>query len=624
MVKKYNTKIITLILVGMILINSVLVINSKQTQAEQPFFTLVAKSPWYNGNQFEHLAYFNLIARQLERIGINIDVIVQDCASFEFPEIIAIRNFDITMITTSVIFTYNLLMELYSENGSLNMFGYNTEMDWDEKLGTGKNQWYLEQMNAILPPNSNDSIQHFWEWEQYLMDELLLMQPLASKKNYCKYWDNLQGFNYTEGILQSWGKMNWDGTHLSQKNTSEIVISKSQWKELNPIFQKDKQYSSIFLTELIMDPLFRLDPNYTIKPHLAEGYTLINNTHVRINLREGIKWQSDSDGNFTDEYFDAEDVYFTLYCRKNIASSSYSKISWLKDMTIIDPYTIDLFIDADQLTIENEPCSQFLVELCKMILPEHYLNQTQNEFDAPDITHPSWASFSTNCFGTGLFELNSVNWGFETKLNINPKCWWLNSTITNDPTLDWENRFGTFSSNISQLRLLSFQHKIEAMYNFDEGLIDISPNFDLKPSNTIGCEIQEKKPTHLIFMAYNLRETRKYLGIRDPCPKDPSIAKGLAIRKAIAYAINRIEMNDVVKGGEYYIPNNPICEARKIWCNPNIIQYNHDLEKAKYYMELAGYAEPVIMGFEFADWLCLSFIVSIFILTFKRKQRMRK
>jgi hypothetical protein len=29
-----------------------------------------------------------------------------------------------------------------------------------------------------------------------------------------------------------------------------------------------------------------------------------------------------------------------------------------------------------------------------------------------------------------------------------------------------------------------------------------------------------------------------------------------------------------------------------IWCNPNIIRYNHDLDKAREYMELAGFDIP--------------------------------
>ncbi|MHA1186977.1 MAG: ABC transporter substrate-binding protein [Candidatus Heimdallarchaeota archaeon] len=223
-----------------------------------------------------------------------------------------------------------------------------------------------------------------------------------------------------------------------------------------------------------------------------------------------------------------------------------------------------------------------------------------------------------------MFDLKSFYAGFETILNVNPDCWWLNSTITNDLDLDWVNRFGSFTSNITQLRINIHTSSTEAMLNFDAGLNDILLNLGSKSISSIDCNIQEKMSFIFTFLGYGIRSTDRIIGNREPCANDPSITKGLAVRKAISYAINRDEFNTIVHSGEGYVVDNPFFEARKIWCNPNIIQYNHDLEKAKYYMELAGYAEPVIMGFEFADWLCLSFIVSIFILTFKRKQRMRK
>ncbi|MCF2144499.1 MAG: hypothetical protein K9W42_12435 [Candidatus Heimdallarchaeota archaeon] len=33
---------------------------------------------------------------------------------------------------------------LYNKNGSLNFFSYDGGMDWDNSLGTGKNEWYMK------------------------------------------------------------------------------------------------------------------------------------------------------------------------------------------------------------------------------------------------------------------------------------------------------------------------------------------------------------------------------------------------------------------------------------------------------------------------------------------------
>lgn len=84
----------------------------------------------------------------------------------------------------------------------MNLFGYNTSIDYNATLGTGINQWFLEQGKRIMPAFSEERTQHYWAWEQYLMDELLCML-LFSYKSYIAYWANLQGDNYSDGIVQS-------------------------------------------------------------------------------------------------------------------------------------------------------------------------------------------------------------------------------------------------------------------------------------------------------------------------------------------------------------------------------------------------------------------------------------
>jgi len=93
----------------------------------------------------------------------------------------------------------------------------------------------------------------------------------------------------------------------------------------------------------------------------------------------------------------------------------------------------------------------------------------------------------------------------------------------------------------------------------------------------------------LTFFCYNIRPDREDIGNWDPCENAPDIPKGLAVRKAIAYAIDRFEINDVIHRGEYAISDTPLYPKMGIWNNPNIIRYNHDLDKAREYMTKAGY-----------------------------------
>ena len=61
------------------------------------------------------------------------------------------------------------------------------------------------------------------------------------------------------------------------------------------------------------------------------------------------------------------------------------------------------------------------------------------------------------------------------------------------------------------------------------------------------------------------------------------------IRKAISYPINRAEMTNIIHRDLYKIIDHPIFYKMGIWCNPDIIRYNYDIEKAEEYMRIAGY-----------------------------------
>lgn len=577
-----NTLLISIILT--IFAANVTVIHPLKTEAAAYHFTLEALA-------HQRIDYFNFFKQQLARIAINLDVRVVDWSTY-VGELFVYRNFDLTYLGLSGGGLDPDFTGVYNENGSLNIFGYDTSLDWDEEKGTGLNEWYIREGTRIIPPNSPERVQHYWDWQNYFMDNICPLLPAFSPKTYEAYWSNLIGYNYTDGILQSWGKMSWDGTHTGQINTNEVVIADAAWSDLNPLFQDDT--ASSFISSACMDPLVWYDSDMTSWPHIAKSLAHINDTHVRITLREGIKWASDKDGNFTNEYLDVKDVYFTIFCWKYVSDNNHS-FHWLENMAIVDDFTIDLFIDGNSSTIENEPDARYLPDLTFLIMPEHYLNQTQLvDGVTPDITHASWNVFGNHSFGTGLFEISEYLEGNETILTVNLDCWRLNATLTNDPELDWLRRFGDFSEGLNQLRIRIIPDLQTSLLEFEAGKVDID-SITWNPSKRaefladIRFDIQSRLQSFFAFVAYNMRETRAHIGSREPCPNAPSITKGLAVRKAISYAINLEEINNNLHGGEYVISHTPLYPALGIWNNPNIIRYDFNLEMADYYMYLAGY-----------------------------------
>lgn len=555
-----------------------------KTEAVKYHFTL-------EGLAHSGVDYFIYFRQHLARIGIQLDIRVVDWPTY-IGELFAHRNFDITYLGLYGGGFDPDFTGIYDENGLMNIFGYDTSMDWDDDLGTGKNEWYMREGSKIVPPDSQERVQHYWEWQDYFMDKLCPLLPAFSPKSYSAYWSNLIGYNYTDGVLQSWGKMSWDGSHTGQIDTSEIVVIDAAWSNLNPLFQDD--YTSSFISSAIMDPLIWYDSDMTAWPHLAESYTHVNDTHVRIEIREGIKWASDLERNFTNEYLDVEDIYFTLYCWKYVSNDQHL-FDWLENMVIVDNFTLDIFIDGNSTTEENEPYAPYLPALTIRIMPEHYLNQTQLvDGVTPDKNHTSWEIFKNHCFGTGLFEINQYSEGIETILSMNPESWRLNTSITSDPTLDWNRRFGDFSGGLNQLRIRIIPDIQSSLLEFEAGKVDIqeigwNPDKRDEYSTDIRFDMQSKVSFSLSFIAYNMRESRPHIGSREPCPNDPSITKGLAVRKAISYAINLVEINNNIHGGEHIISYTPLYPALGIWNNPDIIRYDYNLAMAEYYMYLAGY-----------------------------------
>ncbi|MBK5113943.1 MAG: hypothetical protein JJE41_09955 [Candidatus Heimdallarchaeota archaeon] len=582
-----RSKILPCILVVLVLCTNIVSIQPKKTEATTYYFTL---DGLISGGGTRVDAFY-LMREQLARVGILMSIRNVDWHEY-VGELIAFRNFDITYLGLSGGGVSPDFTGVYNENGSLNMFGYDTSMDWDEELGTGKNEWYLREGTKIMPPQSEERILHYWEWQDYLMDKICPILPTFSPRGYNAYWANLNGYNMTDGILQSWGKMSWTGLHEGQESVDELVITDATWSDLNPLFQDDS--SSRFISSACLDPLIWYDEDLSVHPHLAESVTHINETHVRIKIREGIKWASDPEGNFTNEYLDVDDVYFTFYCWSNDFSPIFN---WLVDMKKIDKYTLDIFIDDDSHLEGNQPSEGYLYDISKKILPEHYLNQTQlGDNITPDITHPSWNIFTTNCFGTGLFEISDFKEGIETTLTLRPDCWRLNTTLTSDPELDWTNRFGAFSSGLNQLRIRIIPDLIKSLQEFEAGKSDIEAvtwNREKKTEfeQDSRFRIQSYVGYVFSFVAYNMRENRYLIGSRDPCPNDPSMTIGLAIRKAINHAINRVEINKILHYGEYEIYNSPLYPKMGIWINPDIIKYDFDLCKAKDYLYKAGFGD---------------------------------
>ena len=208
-----------MILLICLFINNIITIGCNDAVSEDMSLTLTARI------RFSGSEYFNIIKEDLAKININLDIEVLDWQSY-VSEVLMFGDFDLSHIT---LIGRGIdpaeVSQIYSADNLLNFFGYENELDYDEEYGMGKNEWYIKEGLEILPLDSNERISHYWNWQNYLMDEILPCQPLLTLKDYCVVWNNLEGYNYSDGLIKSWGKMTWDGLHSNQITTDEVVIS---------------------------------------------------------------------------------------------------------------------------------------------------------------------------------------------------------------------------------------------------------------------------------------------------------------------------------------------------------------------------------------------------------------
>ncbi|MCF2143300.1 MAG: ABC transporter substrate-binding protein [Candidatus Heimdallarchaeota archaeon] len=577
-----------ILLLGILLVSTFITFQPRVTQGTEPCFTLVAKT--YE-NSFG-VDYFNLIKQQLSAICIDLEIVIESWSSY-IKDLLLFHDFDLCYVDSVLSGNGPDFSYLYSENGNLNIFGYDAQWDWVDSLGTGRNEWYLQEGKKMFPPNSKERVEHYWGWENHLMENLCLLYPLFSPNNFIAYYSNLHGYKTNKTLYQNWGSLWWEGTHTGQKNINELVLyGGAVTPELDYFFNYDASGLSIF--KALLDPIIWVDLDQTVWPHLAKSFTFLNDTTIEITTRDNIKWAADPDGNFTDEYFDARDIYFTLYCWQHISLDA-QRWAWLSKMELLDSKTIRLYVDGNPLTTAIEPDPLILEKLNTLILPEHYLNQTQlGDGKTPDINHLAWEHYRELPFGTGLFALSKLEENAEIELTIRHDSWWVDPNTLDYQALKWSTRFGTFDDPIEKLRIVFYPSQYFALEQFEKGKIDFMDitsfpekvsDYKINNAFTVEATPQDK----FSFLCFNVREDRDFVGDKTVSEIDPTISKGLAIRKAICYALDKTELNEIVHGNTFESIDWPIPETMGIWCNPNIFRYNGpQLDKAKYLLYVAG------------------------------------
>ncbi|MHA1504895.1 MAG: ABC transporter substrate-binding protein [Candidatus Heimdallarchaeota archaeon] len=540
----------------------------------------------------------NFVAQELRRIRIDSQIFSYPEGTFESA--VVSRAFDLVLIETDWP-SFDVDPSVYfGAGGAGNYWGIRTSLpsgDINEDLLS----------EAKMETNETNRIELYHSWQENLMNNILPVIPLYNNKEIYVTYNVLDGYNHVKGLAASLPYMEWTDTHHPGQNLSIFNDYIDEWDVLNPIHNEDN-----YVTSLIYDPLIRTDSDLNHEGVLAESWSYSENgTVLRMNLRDNVYWQPDVDFIYTNENFTAKDVKFSLLMYKEFSTTG-TYFNWVESVDIVDPLTIDIYIDADPLAIGRQAYAPALANLNALLLPEHYLNISVGVDGLPDTSTPEWVKFGSFGLGTGMYAFHEYIEGVSASLKRNDN-WWGSDPGAYNEELDFTDYNFRFLNDLNTLEL-----------EFQGGGLDIFKDFrDHHHSvfNVAPYVINSKFDTTMNYIGFNL--------LSDYCPdirdetltEDGTMSKGLAVRTALAYLIGKDTILDLIDLDTEKC-NSPISKAFGSFVKTDIISYSQNLETAKVFMRKAGYDPATLTSPGYTTFMTITslFLVAI-IVHYTRKRK---
>ncbi len=580
----------------------------------EPIATLTYKT---NGGGFR--PDYGLFTQQyLAEIGIKVNVKVEEWIVF-VGTLLVTQDFDLAFVALVGGAGDPDPYAYMGEDGSLNMYGMNTEMPYGNQ-----SEQMLKEGVTIL--DLDERQQHYYEWQQLVMDKIVPLLPFYSPRAYTATWANLEGYDQRWGTIACFPYMSFDGTHEGQTNNKEFNTHDANWKELNPLFQDDA--SSSYISSLVMEPIIQLNPDYeALKTGLVEDWVQIADDHYKFTMREGVYWNPSynvtgrdgstdlseaplmegitgltSDG--TNQEVTAKDAVFTyLAWGYPGVSEDSTYVDWISDIYVDpdDKYSFHMFVDGNPDTEEIEPYAPFWTRLSWRIFPEFFLNDTTSVdvvetaggvefvglYEGIEST-PAWVYYSTSAFGCGKYMLDYYVRGSITVLQASPYWFGIGAIDGTVQTLD-----------IETINIRVIPDQTSALAEFKAGKLDIMgltsfPAERKQAQQDDRFLVQSMLQGYFSFIGFNMR--RPFIGGTDNFvfleePGYEEYTRAVAVRKAISYAIDREEINNVLHEGEYLISDSPIYPIQDFWYYNDIIKYRYDIDAALQWLSVAGWIE---------------------------------
>lgn len=367
---------------------------------------------------------------------------------------------------------------------------------------------------------------------------------------------------------------------IAEKNLEKyggqlVLATTSDPKSFNPILAKETSTTAI--TGLIFEGLTRTNgETLEVEPNLAESWETQKDGLVWIfHLRDDVVW-------FDGKKFTADDVVFTfnrLIYNPNIPNSA--RDIFTIEGKIFKVEKIDDLTVSFTLPVRFAP---FLRGMSESIMPKHVLEDSVKN----DKFNFTWGTDTSpsEIIGTGPYKLVKYLPGERLIFEKNPKYWRKSSE-------------GKRLPYIEKIIYLIVQNQDTALLKFQDGELDY---YGLRGSDYPLLKPLEKKGNFAIFDTgpafgsnflvfnqnneVNPKTNNPYVN-----PKKLSWFTNLKFRQAIAHAIDKEKIVEILMNGLGYNQDSAMSPSSGYFYNPNVEKYDYDLKKAKKILNAAGFID---------------------------------
>ncbi len=354
-----------------------------------------------------------------------------------------------------------------------------------------------------------------------------------------------------------------------------VIDTPSDPKTFNDIVATESSSSAV--TGFLFEGLTTTDP-FTLKviPNLAQRWEVSSDGLQWVfHLRPGVKF-------FDGKPLTAEDVVFTfndLIFNPDIPSSS-------KDVFTIEGKRFKVE-RIDDLTVRFTlpvKFAPFLRSLSQSILPKHCLEAavTQNRFPF------TWGinTKPKDIIGTGPFYLDQYVPGERLVFLRNPYYWKKDSQGHALPRLDKVIMLIVPDPSTSLLKFIDGEIDVIGVSGRDYPLLKpMESKKNFKIYNT-GANFGSSFLTFNLNPRVNPKTNKPFVD-----PVRSTWFRNVNFRKAVAHAIDKQKIIDIVSSGFGYLQSGPMSPSSGFLYNPDTIAYPFDLAKAKAILTKEGFID---------------------------------